>query len=70
VPYIDETATAKQLGLETKTLRNWRLRGYGPPFFKFGGAVRYDPALNDAWARDRQAQSTTEAQAHAQSAGK
>ena len=66
MPFVDEKATAEQLGLEVKTLRNWRLRGYGPPHFKFGGAVRYDPDLNEAWARDHRAQSTTEAQAQAQ----
>jgi len=65
MPYIDESATAKQLGLGVKTLRNWRVRGFGPPFYKFGAAVRYDPDLNAVWARDQQTRSTTEAQARA-----
>lgn len=32
---------AQHLGLSASTLAKKRLRGDGPPFVKFGGAVRY-----------------------------
>jgi hypothetical protein len=35
-------------GMSSKTLANWRSRGQGPPFVKFGSAVRY--ALTDVVA--------------------
>ncbi|UOZ07505.1 AlpA family transcriptional regulator [Amycolatopsis sp. WQ 127309] len=37
------------LGIPEKTLRDWRLRGYGPAFIKLGKHVRYDPAVVRAW---------------------
>ena len=61
--YIDETVAAEQLGLQVKTLRNWRLRGVGPGFYKFGAAVRYNTAELKAWAEEQRRQSTTTASA-------
>lgn len=36
-----DVETARMLGISTATARRWRLRGTGPKFRKFGGAVRY-----------------------------
>jgi hypothetical protein len=37
------------LRIPEKTLRDWRLKHYGPPFSKLGKHVRYDPAAVRAW---------------------
>ena len=39
--HYDENAAAVFLGLSVRTLRDWRLRRVGPPYCKFGKAVRY-----------------------------
>ncbi len=39
--YFDEKALALRLGVEAKTLQNWRGKGMGPRFFKMGRSVRY-----------------------------
>lgn len=39
--YFDEKALALRLGVEVKTLQNWRGKGIGPRFFKIGRSVRY-----------------------------
>lgn len=55
---------AKALGVEVKTLANWRWRGVGPVFIKLPtGAVRYDGETLTAYAAKNTFQSTTEAQA-------
>lgn len=43
--YFNEDWVAKRLGLSKKTIQSWRDKGGGPPFRKFGSAVRY--ALSD-----------------------
>jgi hypothetical protein len=45
----DEKQEAKRLGFSPRSLQAWRLKGGGPPYFKIGGGVRYDPLLSDAW---------------------
>jgi DNA-binding transcriptional MerR regulator len=37
----DESAAAKELGLSPTTLRIWRQRDKGPPYFKLGDRVLY-----------------------------
>ena len=39
---LTERQSADYLQLEPSTLRNWRHKGIGPPFVKFGGSVRYE----------------------------
>lgn len=54
---------AQLIGLEDGTLSNWRIKGQGPKFKKFGGRVVY--MLNDlrAWAEAQpEFQSTAEVQ--------
>jgi hypothetical protein len=49
--YVDERQLAEYSGLSVKTLQRWRLYpDQGPPWRKFGGAVRYDIAQFDSWA--------------------
>jgi hypothetical protein len=37
------------LTIPEKTLRQWRSKGYGPPWRKVGKHVRYEPAAVLAW---------------------
>jgi excisionase family DNA binding protein len=37
------------LGVPVGTLYQWRVRGEGPPAFKIGGHVRFDPDRVRAW---------------------
>ena len=38
---VNEQEAAETLGLSVATLRSWRHRKTGPPFVRFGRAVRY-----------------------------
>jgi DNA-binding transcriptional MerR regulator len=57
---LDEKATAERIGLSPKTLANWRSSGGGPPFYKLGGRVLYDPCDLDAWVASRRRTSTSD----------
>ncbi len=48
--FISERELSTYSGIAVRTLQNWRLRGYGPPYKKLGGAARYDILAFDAWA--------------------
>lgn len=37
------------LSIPKKTLREWRSKGYGPPWRKVGKHVRYEPGTVRAW---------------------
>ena len=37
------------LGMSEKTLKHWRLTGYGPGWTRLGKHVRYDPAVVREW---------------------
>ena len=39
--YYNEKWVAARLSISIKTLQSWRDKGCGPPFHKFGAAVRY-----------------------------
>ena len=56
----DESAIAKRLRCEVKTLQAWRTRGGGPPFVKIGRLVRYKAEDVDAWVEARRYASTSE----------
>jgi len=51
----NETDVAQLLAVSVATIRNYRLRGGGPPYLKLGegrrGPVRYDLDAAEAWAR-------------------
>jgi len=38
---LAEQRAAQLLGLSTRTLQAWRVKGYGPAFIRAGRAVRY-----------------------------
>ncbi|HZJ03050.1 MAG TPA: helix-turn-helix domain-containing protein [Thermoleophilia bacterium] len=48
------------LGVGLQTLRNWRVRGYGPPFVKAGRAVRYRPDDVRDWQEQQIRHSTSD----------
>lgn len=48
---LDEAAAF--LNLPSKTLRDWRLRGLGPPAFKFGRHVRFDLGDLEKWVQEQ-----------------
>ncbi len=51
---IDEKRTAKVLGIQISTLRNWRTSGrYALPYVKVGRLVRYRVADLAAWIARR-----------------
>lgn len=57
---LNESAVAKQLDCETKTLQAWRCRGGGPPFVRVGRLVRYAPDDVRAWIESRRVSNTSE----------
>jgi hypothetical protein len=40
---LNETKVSRLLGVEPSTLQKWRVTSKGPPFFKVGRLVRYNP---------------------------
>jgi excisionase family DNA binding protein len=50
----------KYLGLSISTLNKLRCSGGGPPFLKFGRAVRYNPDDLKEWLDSRRVRSTSE----------
>ena len=59
-PLQDESAVAKRLNCEVKTLQAWRCRGGGPKFCRVGRLVRYLPQDVEAWIESRRVASTSE----------
>lgn len=49
----NEKSAAERIGLQAKTLANWRSQRRGPPFYKLGSRVVYDDADVDAWLAAR-----------------
>lgn len=41
VALLTPDEVAEKLRVDTRTLANWRYRGCGPVFLRFGGLVRY-----------------------------
>jgi len=44
---------ADDIGVTLATLRNWRLRRFGPPYLKLGKSVRYPQADYLAWRESK-----------------
>jgi predicted DNA-binding transcriptional regulator AlpA len=56
---LTEAAVAARLSLSPATLRNWRVRGFGPPFVRLSRrAVRYEAEVVDNWIAVRARRST------------
>ena len=57
--------TAERLRCSERKLERHRLHGDGPPFVKFGAAIRYPLNELTAWIADHMRRSTSEAAQHA-----
>lgn len=55
-----EQQEAERLNVSVRTLQAWRYKGGGPPFFRLGTAIRYDPAAVDSWLEDQIRSSTSD----------
>jgi predicted DNA-binding transcriptional regulator AlpA len=60
---LNENQAAEFLGLSTRTLQAWRVRGGGPPFVKIGRSVRYQRRVLIEFQAAHTVTSTTEADA-------
>ena len=49
--YLNHDQAAESLGIKPITLYQWRTKGQGPPFFKIGKRIWYDPDDVDRWIR-------------------
>ena len=58
--YMSTREAAAFLGLSHRTLERYRCDGKGPPFHRFGTAVRYRRARVAAWAAERELRSTSD----------
>ncbi len=56
--YLNTLQAARFVGLSTKTLARYWMKGKGPVFLRLGGRVRYLREALDAWARSRRRAST------------
>jgi hypothetical protein len=59
--FVDEREAADILDSAVQTLRNWRVTGRGPAFYKFEGAVKYEIGELYDYARSCRRTSTSEA---------
>ena len=57
---ISEETLARELGKSPKTLRNWRVAGFGPPHLKIGKNVRFDRRDVETWLDAQRRQSTSQ----------
>ncbi|MBX9453298.1 MAG: helix-turn-helix domain-containing protein [Mesorhizobium sp.] len=57
---IDEKALARRWSISLKTLRNWRVSGYGPAFRKIGRSVRYAMSDIQQFETDKRRLSTSD----------
>jgi uncharacterized protein with PIN domain len=54
--YIAEPVAAIELGVDKRTLRQWRRTGRGPPgYLKIGRCFYYRAAVIEAWLRSLEA---------------
>ncbi len=55
---ISEAGLAHTLKLKPVTLRSWRRKGEGPPYYRCGRAIRYKLSEVDQWLSKRHYNST------------
>jgi hypothetical protein len=63
--FVDEDVAAQVLGFEVGTLRQWRTKGGGPPYYKLTrgnkqGAVRYNIPECIEWMQQFRRNNTSE----------
>ncbi|WP_411113363.1 helix-turn-helix transcriptional regulator [Streptomyces sp. 029-5] len=54
--YLTPDDIATMFGVPLETVYQWRKKRTGPPGFRIGKHVRYDPAAVRAWVNDRMAE--------------
>ena len=63
-PLLDSLITpdtlADRLGVQRRTIDEWRITGRGPKYIRIGKAVRYRPAAVDEWLLEQERRSTAE----------
>ncbi len=59
-PKLRTDDAADYIGCSPQTLRNKRHIGGGPPYFKIGTIVTYDPDEIDAWLAEHRRLSTSQ----------
>lgn len=57
---LTEIEAAEILAVSHRTLQQWRVKGGGPPYQKFGAACRYDPDALAAWINAQTRNSTSD----------
>lgn len=55
VIYIDVKETARRYGVSVSFLAKMRMKNQGPPFYKLGARVLYNPEEVSAWVNSRRA---------------
>jgi predicted DNA-binding transcriptional regulator AlpA len=65
---LSPAEVAAILGMSPSMLANWRCSGFGPPWARLGGSVRYDEAKLQRWieAQERRPREQSEAKAQAE----
>jgi hypothetical protein len=58
--YLTPKKTSGISGMSTSWLAKARMNGGGPPYFKFGRAVRYEETTLHQWVKTRERHSTSE----------
>ncbi|MFF4524181.1 helix-turn-helix domain-containing protein [Streptomyces bluensis] len=56
--YLTPEDLASLLGVPLETVYQWRRKRTGPPGFRVGRHLRYDPAAVSRWIADRMADDT------------
>jgi len=51
---LKPTEAAAVMGMSPQTLANWRVSGFGPPWSRLGGSVRYDEKKLCAWIESQE----------------
>jgi hypothetical protein len=41
------------LNVSLASVRRWRLTDFGPPFYRVGASIRYDPKACSSWLESR-----------------
>ncbi len=59
-PKVGTEGAGDQTGYAPQTLRNLRCIGGGPPYYKHGNKVVYDPDELDEWMAERRRLSTSQ----------
>ncbi len=53
--WLSAADVADLLNVQLRTVNDWRYRGIGPHYYKFGGSVRYSNADVDAFIKANRA---------------